>query len=249
MILFFLSRDGGGSIDQDEFSLVIETLKKSTQGSKVVASVGLDGKERHDDLSNSSLFKRFFGEDGRGSISRQEFVDYVTEMRSEVMKLKFARFDEDKSGALDAKEFAMFLASHASKESEKWLKQRVESEEVSSLQVEITSDEFLIFMRLLEQLPRLRIAFSLLGGTDGVSPSQFVIAADAAMGSEKIIISPGIVKVLFALFDKDGDGMLTVDEFISSLERTASLGTGDSRELGVIKKLKDCWTCGKLAFS
>lgn len=234
--------DNSGFIEKEEFEKVVDALRKSTTFGEAQVDVDWQGNKRHD-FSNSSLFKKFFGEDGKGSLSKSEFRSFVKELRDEVIKLKFARFDDDRTGYLDATEFSNFLVSHASRQFSASLKERASSDDIRAMDVRISPSDFLQFAGILQSLERLKTAFTLLGGMHGVTPDQFRAAAAACMESEKTHFSEDLLSVVFKLFDADGDGRLTTAEFIDVLENSQGMGLQSEREIGIMRKLKRCWSC------
>ena len=63
------------------------------------------------------------------------------------------------------------------------------------------------------------------------------------MESEHTQFSEDLLAVVFKLFDADGDGRLTTAEFIDVLENSQGMGVQSERDIGIMRKLKKCWSC------
>ena len=88
-----------------------------------------------------------------------------------------------------------------------------------------------------------------LGGTGrGLDEAQFLRAAKAACDGRQLL-SPPVVKILFALFDAARNDRLNQEEFVDVMLARRSNGQMQKRDLGVLKFLRRCKYCAKTALA
>lgn len=273
--------DGGdGGIDVHEWLQVMQALKLSSQGGRQAArdEKSLTGQKRHSD-EELAMVKRFFGsgvdKDGDGLLREDEFIDYVEQLKGEMVKASFIRFDADGSGALDALEFGEYLIANCSRRRRRVLRSRLQAARAKgTLPTETVSlNDLQGFCEVLHNLDQLRTAMWLLsappsaatGHGGGVAKEDLSFAMNAALDNQRrssslsaksqpdikestaisSSISPVVIDVLMTLFDEEGDGRLSEKELCDVLSETATMGESRRRDMGVVDALSTLGTCLK----
>jgi EF-hand domain pair len=129
----------------------------------------------------------------------------------------------------------------------------IASSSSSEAAVSITLAEFLAFHEFLHCLDAMEAAMSVLGTEQGLTLPEFLHAARAAVSGHSAVtasgvavgaagLSEGVARVLFAVFDADGNGRLDKHEFVTVLRRQQA-AEDPQRQLGVLEfleRVKDC---------
>jgi Ca2+-binding EF-hand superfamily protein len=234
-----IDQDGSGSVDRTEFEAIMAVLRRSTQAGQAEYSRLGQGSVGCDALFGDSY-----------TISLEHFLAFHDSLSEEVLRLQFAASDSDGSGELSAQEFALFLASkvNVDRSLQRQYIELARAPQVTLLKGSISLDDFLAFHDFLHYLDQLEVAAMVLGTPVGLNKDEFLRAAAAAVGGDegrgsvKPGISPIIVDVLFALFDVDGNGRLSRDEFITIMRKQSS-SVDPPRTLpllSVLRRVRDC---------
>ncbi|KAI0219184.1 putative calmodulin-like protein 2 [Lamellibrachia satsuma] len=182
--------------------------------------------------------------DGNGLIDFNEFVqmvEYRVGRQSEdaEMRALFAAFDKDGNGYIDAKELKLTMAGIGMPVSTADVKEMLREAGVTSKHGRIYYEDFLKMMT--GQIGEKQRSMATLGSSDADSAS--LISDD---GKVKHHEDTSDVKVAFAMFDKDGDGVITCSEVLQVM---VSLGIDvDSDEVKEIVRKIDLDGNGVIQF-
>merc|ERR1711953_162214 len=210
--------DGNKQIDFEEFKMLEEIFSQSAQNSM----------RKEDSIYEripTTLSLYFFGSEGTGSISHDQFYDFMHNLQSEVLELEFNEFARGKWEITEL-EFAEMLMRYTDSwdmdEQIKEVKTRLKN------QKGITLDEFKAFFFFLNNLEDFSTAvhyYSL--ANQPIGPHEFARAVKISTGET---LSMNLVNTVYAIFDKDGDQKLSHKEFIGVMSdrfaRQQKLATG-----------------------
>ncbi|XP_062511868.1 calcium uptake protein 2, mitochondrial-like [Corticium candelabrum] len=195
-------QDGNGIVDKDEFQAIQRVVSK-------------DGAHKNEHFVRTSLLVHFFGLKGHGKLDYPSFANFIDNLQEEVL---FMQFQEVSHGLpkLSEVQFAQLLIQDSRlKDDEKRdylskAKQRVQTNSG------ITFPQFLEFNDFLNDLDDFIVALRLYTfAKQPVTQEEFQRAAKASMGS---YLDPHVVNVVFEIFDNDGDGRLSQEEFIEVMQ-------------------------------
>ncbi|XP_068342709.1 calcium uptake protein, mitochondrial-like [Pyrus communis] len=229
--------DNSGDIDKLEFikvmSLMRSQSKQNTDSHRLKVSV-----------EDGGLLEYFFGKDGKKSLKLERFVQFFRDLHEEILRLEFAHYDFRAQGTILAKDFAFSLVASADSSDINKLLDRVDEidNDTRLKNVRITYKEFKDFAELRKNLQSFSLALFSYGEVNGVlTKSDLQRAASRVCG---ISVSTNVLDIIFHVFDANGDGDLSANEFVRVLQRRG----GETQETG-IRGLLSCWfNCAGKAF-
>ncbi|XP_039490017.1 calcium uptake protein 3, mitochondrial isoform X6 [Drosophila santomea] len=240
--------DGNQRVDKDEFLVIISILAgalKDTQNvdpqtkqilSRLVsydeqsqmtkpmavpqAKRGLnyvnDGEglqRRH--MVPTTLQLHFFGKRGTGVINYDNFYRFMDNLQTEVLELEFHEFSKGNS-VISELDFAKILLRYTYLATDEYdvflerLLERVKDEKG------ISFHDFRDFCHFLNNLDDFTIAMRMYTLADrAISKDEFSRAVKICTGYK---LSPHLIDTVFAIFDADGDGLLSYKEFIAIMK-------------------------------
>nr|XP_016937575.1 calcium uptake protein 3, mitochondrial isoform X16 [Drosophila suzukii] len=240
--------DGNQRVDKDEFLVIISILAgalKDTQNvdpqtkqilSRLVsydeqsqmrkpmavpqAKRGLgyvnDGEglqRRH--MVATTLQLHFFGKRGTGVINYDNFYRFMDNLQTEVLELEFHEFSKGNS-VISELDFAKILLRYTYLATDEYdvflerLLERVKDEKG------ISFHDFRDFCHFLNNLDDFTIAMRMYTLADrAISKDEFSRAVKICTGYS---LSPHLIDTVFAIFDADGDGLLSYKEFIAIMK-------------------------------
>jgi len=209
--------DGSQTIDYDEFKMLESIFRSSSEN---VAK-----NQRNVEAGfGTTLAHFFFGEDKKHEITHEQFYDFMHNLQSEsrnnnqysnktllfsVLELEFNAFARGKWEITEL-EFAEMLLRYT----DVW---DMESQlEVIGNRIKNTTgislDEFKAFFFFLNNLENFATAIHLYAlAKQEIGPLEFMRAVEISTGE---ILSENLVRTVYAIFDKDGNQMLSHKEFI-----------------------------------
>ncbi|KAK7351369.1 hypothetical protein VNO77_10766 [Canavalia gladiata] len=206
-------KDNDGEIDMVEFKKVMASMLSHTRhkdgrqtGPKVGGSV-----------ENGGLVEYLFGRDGKGRLRHDEFVQFIRDLHDEILRLEFGHYDYKSRKTILAVDFAHSIIASADLSHLGRLLKR--ADELNNDQrfrdVRITFDEFKNFAELRRKLlPFSSALFSFAKVHGLLTKHDFQRAASHVCG---LSLSDNVVEIVFHLFDANGDGNLSTEEFVRVL--------------------------------
>ncbi|XP_052133396.1 calcium uptake protein 3, mitochondrial isoform X3 [Frankliniella occidentalis] len=170
-------------------------------------------QRRH--LVDTTLTTHFFGKKGKDELKFEGFRRFMENLQTEVLELEFHEFSKG-AETINEVDFAKIMLRYTYLDTDKYdmyldrLLDRVKDEKG------ITFEEFRIFCQFLNTLDDFVIAMRMYTLADHpISKDEFHRAVKICTGTS---LSPHLVHTVFALFDEDGDGLLSYQEFIAIMK-------------------------------
>ncbi|XP_065183486.1 calcium uptake protein 3, mitochondrial-like isoform X2 [Sycon ciliatum] len=209
-----LDVDGNKSIELNEF------LK--FQGAVNKSSALRSGEE----ADSSSLLCHFFGQNGSGVLRFQDFFHFMDNLQREVLELEFKNHSQGMK-VINELEFAEILlrTAHISEKDVELYIERLRARLDQSHG--ITFDQFCNFDKFLNNLHDFSIVVKMYTvAGHPITKGQFQRAVKACMGYD---LDEHLIDTVFKLFDTDGDGRLSHEEFIVVMQKRVQRGFGGKR--------------------
>ncbi|XP_052744426.1 calcium uptake protein 3, mitochondrial isoform X3 [Bicyclus anynana] len=197
------------------------------QGAAEGAAEGAAGGGPHDNYINDEqglqrrhnvdtlLQVHFFGKKGTNDLKFEGFRQFMENLQTEVLELEFHEFSKGHE-TISEVDFAKILLRYTYLDTDEYdmyldrLLDRVRDERG------ITFDEFRTFCQFLNNLEDFTIAMRMYTLADHpISKDEFHRAVRICTGQAQ---SPHVVRTVFAIFDADGDGLLSYKEFIAIMK-------------------------------
>nr|XP_036233499.1 calcium uptake protein 3, mitochondrial isoform X4 [Bactrocera oleae] len=199
-------------------AIFIKAIKKAKGSTKegedddyIDDDEGLQRKHRID----TTLQIHLFGKKGNQDLNYDGFYKFMDNLQTEVLELEFNEFSKG-NVAITENDFAKILLRYTYLNTEEYdaylerLMDRIKEERG------ITFDEFRDFCRFLNNLEDFAIAMRMYTLADrAISQSEFSRAVKICTGFS---LSKHLIDTVFAIFDDNGDGMLSYREFIAIMK-------------------------------
>ncbi|XP_045482368.1 calcium uptake protein 3, mitochondrial isoform X2 [Harmonia axyridis] len=219
--------DGNQKVDKNEF-LVMEKIFShawrgkrglSTDADKVatIQDQYVDDEEglQRKHLVDTSLSLHFFGPKGNNELNFESFRQFMLNLQMEVLELEFSEFAKGLP-TISEVDFAKILLRYTYLDTDEYdmyldrLLDRIKETKG------ITFDEFHVFCLFLNNLEDFSIAMKMYTLADHpISKDEFHRAVKICTGTS---LSPHLIHTVFAIFDDDGDGLLSYREFIAIMK-------------------------------
>ncbi|XP_050340735.1 calcium uptake protein 3, mitochondrial isoform X4 [Bactrocera neohumeralis] len=193
------------------FFKATKKAEESNDDDYIADDEGLQRKHRID----TTLQIHLFGKKGNQDLNYDGFYKFMDNLQTEVLELEFNEFSKG-NVAITENDFAKILLRYTYLNTEEYdaylerLMDRVKEERG------ITFDEFRDFCRFLNNLEDFAIAMRMYTLADrAISQSEFSRAVKICTGFS---LSKHLIDTVFAIFDDNGDGMLSYREFIAIMK-------------------------------
>ncbi|XP_067612705.1 calcium uptake protein 3, mitochondrial isoform X6 [Eurosta solidaginis] len=214
--------DGNHRVEKDEFLVILRILGGTFKRSKfddetsrlddyIDDEEGLQRKHRID----TTLQIHLFGKKGNQGLNYDGFHKFMDNLQTEVLELEFNEFSKG-NVAITENDFAKILLRYTylnTEEYDAYLERLMDRIKVEH---GITFEEFRDFCRFLNNLEDFAIAMRMYTLADrAISQSEFSRAVKICTGFK---LSKHLIDTVFAIFDDNGDGMLSYREFIAIMK-------------------------------
>ncbi|XP_050314269.1 calcium uptake protein 3, mitochondrial isoform X4 [Anthonomus grandis grandis] len=170
-------------------------------------------QRRH--LVDTTLLIHFFGPKGNTDLNFENFRKFMLHLQTEVLELEFSEFAKGLP-TISEVDFAKILLRYTYLDTDEYdmyldrLLDRIKDANG------ITFEEFYVFCQFLNNLEDFSIAMRMYTLADHpISKDEFHRAVKICTGTN---LSLHIVDTVFAIFDEDGDGLLSYREFIAIMK-------------------------------
>ncbi|XP_025087637.1 calcium uptake protein 3, mitochondrial-like isoform X6 [Pomacea canaliculata] len=205
--------DGNQIVDKREF-LVLERVF-SKQGQRIGLQPPSEQTELEKEVTDTTLLVHFFGPKGTDVLNYQDFHRFMENLQSEVIELEFHEFSHGMS-TISEVSFATILLRYTNlhhseiEECLERVRQRMPEEKG------ISFEEFKKFCQFLNNLDDFALTMKMYSYAEkSVSQEDFQRAVKVCTG---YMLGPHVVNTVFQIFDSDGDGNLSHQEFINIMK-------------------------------
>ncbi|XP_049885649.1 calcium uptake protein 3, mitochondrial isoform X3 [Pectinophora gossypiella] len=221
--------DGNQRVDKNEFLVMEKIFSFAWKGKRGMTDEGAEGKDgrpqdtyvndeqglqrRHN--VDTLLQVHFFGKKGTNDLKFEGFKQFMENLQTEVLELEFHEFAKGHE-TISEVDFAKILLRYTYLDTDEYdmyldrLLDRVKDERG------ITFEEFKTFCQFLNNLEDFTIAMRMYTLADHpISKDEFHRAVKICTGISQ---SEHLVSTVFAIFDADGDGLLSYKEFIAIMK-------------------------------
>ncbi|XP_017143654.1 calcium uptake protein 3, mitochondrial isoform X7 [Drosophila miranda] len=188
-------------------------MPMAKKGLKNYVNDGEGLQRRH--VVPTTLQLHFFGKRGTGVINYDNFYRFMDNLQTEVLELEFHEFSKGNS-IISELDFAKILLRYTYLATDEYdvflerLLERVKDEKG------ITFHDFRDFCHFLNNLDDFTIAMRMYTLADrAISKEEFSRAVKICTGYS---LSQHLIDTVFAIFDADGDGLLSYKEFIAIMK-------------------------------
>uniref|UniRef100_A0A182QHN9 EF-hand domain-containing protein n=1 Tax=Anopheles farauti TaxID=69004 RepID=A0A182QHN9_9DIPT len=172
---------------------------------------GLQRKHKVD----TTLQIHFFGKKGDKDLQYDGFYNFMKNLQTEVLELEFCEFSKGHERISEV-DFAKILLRYTyldTDEYDNYLDRLLDRE---AKEKGVSFDEFRQFCQFLNNLDDFSIAMRMYTLADQpISKDEFSRAVKICTGSE---LNTHLIDTVFAIFDEDGDGLLSYKEFIAIMK-------------------------------
>lgn len=189
----------------------------------------------------SGLTSYFFGQEGNGKLTYQQFQAFVSELKEQVLKIEFDSYSpwEGKISELDLCDILLTYTGFSEQRLRKYRKRTKAA--YGAWKEGISFDEFLKLDKFIENIDDLLVAFSVLTSADvPIAPDDLKMAGHVIAGVE---LSDHLVDVLITMFDEDGDKCLSEKEFVLVLKKRQHRGLDSPMDTGVSRLFAAMYKC------
>ncbi|XP_062563031.1 calcium uptake protein 3, mitochondrial isoform X2 [Armigeres subalbatus] len=172
---------------------------------------GLQRKHKVD----TTLQVHFFGKKGNQDLQYDGFYNFMKNLQTEVLELEFCEFSKGHERISEV-DFAKILLRYTyldTDEYDNYLDRLLDRE---AKEKGVSFEEFRQFCQFLNNLDDFSIAMRMYTLADQpISKDEFGRAVKICTGSE---LNKHLIDTVFAIFDEDGDGLLSYKEFIAIMK-------------------------------
>ncbi|XP_027356903.1 calcium uptake protein, mitochondrial-like [Abrus precatorius] len=235
-------KDNDGEIDMEEFKKVMASMRSHTRQGVHHRDGRQTGLKADGSVENGGLVEYLFGKDGKGRLKHDKFVQFIRDLHDEILRLEFAHYDYKSCKTISAKDFAHSIVASADLSHLGRLLERVDelNNDPRFRDVRITFEEFKNFAELRRKLLPFSLAIFSFAKVHGLlARDDFQRAASHVCG---LSLSDNVVEIVFHLFDTNGDGNLSTNEFVKVLH-SRERDIAEPVETGIMGFLSCCWNC------
>ncbi|XP_078401566.1 calcium uptake protein 2, mitochondrial isoform X1 [Cetorhinus maximus] len=198
-----LDIDGNRQVEKKEF-LVLQSIIRQKKDVKLGAQTTPKGSK----AMNTTLLVHFFGKEGEQKLQYKDFYRFMEDLQTEVQEIEFRDFSRGMK-TMRREEFAAWLL-HFTEEQNRdiyWKKVRQLPPGES-----ISFEEFRAFCHFMNHLEDFAFTMNMFTAANRpVGIGHFKRAVKVATGQE---LSDNVLNTVFKIFDVDGDGCLSKQEFL-----------------------------------
>ncbi|GAB0100695.1 calcium uptake protein 3, mitochondrial [Sergentomyia squamirostris] len=234
--------DGNHRVDKHEFLVMERIFSYAWKEKRGIGKEQNDVMIEHDEglqrrhKIDTTLQVHFFGQKGNKDLHYEGFYKFMDDLQTEVLELEFNEFSKGKK-VISEIDFAKILLRYTYldiDEHDKFLDRLLDRIEEKG----ITFKEFRDFCQFLNNLEDFSIAMRMYTLADrAISKDEFSRAVKICTG---FTLTPHIIKTVFAIFDEDGDGLLSYKEFIAIMKDRLHRGCKAPQRIESWEAFKQC---------
>jgi len=223
-----------GQVDQSEFVKMMTFLRATSPHAQQVRT--------HTNGLAQGWLAHYFGENSSKGLTIDAFSKFLQQLKSDVLRMEFNMYDTQEKGYLSQRDFGMLLVSYAHARDLPQYFQRAAALEDTPIKL-FNFEQFQNFNLLLEHLSEVETAMQLyqLNGRAFRKNDLFQLSK-IICGSN---LNQQVIDTVMLIFDKNADGTLDADEFVTVLRRRQARGLSEQRDTGVLRTVNHIWKCLK----
>ncbi|GMR48333.1 hypothetical protein PMAYCL1PPCAC_18528, partial [Pristionchus mayeri] len=241
--------NGDGALDVNEFRRVQELVMSQTMVGQKHRDHSF-AKTSFQESSNSVLERYFFGPDRKGKLAAAKFLEFQARLHRDVLRMELIRRAEEEGREegeqlISYESFAHMLIQYAelSEKKKRMMLKRLRKRMKKSMDDGVSFDEVQAFFNVLFHIDALEAALH-FHKMAGMSMS----ARDLERIIKKISdvdLPEDVVFVAVTIFDENGDGRLSNNEFVAVVRRRLQRGLERPRDTGLFRFIEATAECAK----
>merc|ERR1719234_2833977 len=232
--------NGDGTVDASEFGLVTDLMRSHSATGSRHRDHGATGSVKG---VNTGLNAYFFGEDLKGELTVERFLEFQRSLQEEILALEFKKKDEDGKGKIAEKDFADLLIAYAGFQPKKKARmlRRVRKAYDGEASQGVELKDYLNFYQVLYSINDIDTALTFYHVAG--APIDRRTMQHVARTVAHVELSDHLTDVVFTLFDNDGDGKLSNKEFVSVMKQRAMRGLEKPKDMGISRIFSSLLKC------
>jgi Ca2+-binding EF-hand superfamily protein len=201
--------DGSGTIDLNEFKHIINANKR-------------DSKVKIENIDTSGLVKHLFGPEGTKKLSFKDFLEFIDSFKEQLLLHEFLMYDVEGKNEISVEAFNELITRsvHLNSLNVPEFKRQLNLLKTRGFfkpSGRVNFETFKAFHIMSEHIEDLHLAMQLYasGGRE-LKKEDFTKILHKVLN---VSFPPNVIDLVFALFDKNGDGNLSLKEFISVVQK------------------------------
>ncbi|XP_065684894.1 calcium uptake protein 3, mitochondrial isoform X1 [Hydra vulgaris] len=217
-------------ITLEEFQMIVQMIDKSSQSYKQKSNNIME-------LKKTTLLLHLFGKKGNQVVSFDRFFKFIEDLQNEVLELEFNEYSKGVKRITEI-EFAKILLRNTI------LSQTDYSQYISRLEKRIqhakgiSLNQFKSFHKFLSNFEDFVIVVNMTNTLNHPIDKELFARTVKITSNEDV--DPYVIDVVFNLFDEDGDGKLSQNEFIGIMKDRLKRGFGKFPNPTGIDGFKNC---------
>ncbi|VDO00284.1 unnamed protein product [Rodentolepis nana] len=216
VVFNMFDEDANGTIDMSEFLQIMRLCN--------IKFKGANSSNECESQCPTTIQRYFFNQDGCGKLKYKDFLKFISGLQNEILRAEFSRYSLgcDMISPIQFAQAILRFAELPCAVKEKGLQSVADN--MSAFEEDtIDFNAYSAFFHLLYRFEDLYSALKMfMASNRSISREEFQRAARAVTGKR---LNDSIVNTVFLLFDADGDGHLSAEEFISVTRSYLARGT------------------------
>ncbi len=199
--------DGNGKVTFDEFKSIIQANKKDSNAKM--------------DMESNGLVQYFFGKNKKKELSFEEFSTFLDTLKDEILKQEFLAYDVENKGMISVEAFSQLIGNSVhfngfNASSFKRGLNLLKTRGYLKPSGRIDYETFKGFHQMALHADKISFCIQLYTTAGKPLTKEAFTRALSKVGMK---VSEKTVELVFALYDKNGDGELDHGEFLKSLNQ------------------------------
>jgi len=207
--------DGSGALDVEEFTAMMKDMRTQVKHATGMRT-GLDTGVASLDEVGDGLLDYLFGPKRDKRLKLKQFHSFLQTLRWEMDDLEFKHYDYHNVGSITPRDFGYALVAGSKVDHLATFLQKVKELPGSEAKNRVSRAEFLAFARIAKHGDGAFQA-EMKEISDSGAPITREKFRKIAKRTAGVKLSREVVKIVFDIFDVDGDDSLSYDEFFNAI--------------------------------